>query len=548
MRQWRSRVARATSGSVAEARAPALTSHIDRIQAYTEGLGLVDPSMDRPDLRRALAEAIRTATPEVLARWVAEIGPTFGIPREEWAGLEADQAAALGRWARHIESPTDVETYEYLMRHARSGFIAQFPASRFLSAQMRITHLLRAYLRATEPPERAVTLIDLLDQEFRKRMLHITDFFVEGRESLLLEQETSYRRWLDHAPACIIRADATDGRVFDVNLVGQRMLGYDRREIVGRLLRDLHPPVELTAVETLVDAMRTHGHQTRDGLHLKRRIGAPLPVYVSAGPIDYGDRHWLQLVYVDLSDRKQLEAQLVQSEKMAAIGQLAAGIAHELRNPLAIVMNALFDLRGALGPAIDAAVAEDLGIAEEEIGRAQSIIRNLLEFSRESGAELERIDLNDVLTKTVRLLRKYVEQSGVSIRTELGDIPPCVANANAIRQVLLNLVTNAVQAMPDGGELRLRTLRTEADRIRVEVADTGIGIPADQLASIFDPFYTTKAPGQGTGLGLSVVHTVVQRYGGLITVSSEPNVGTLFRIDLPCPCHDELPAPRPSSP
>jgi signal transduction histidine kinase len=294
--------------------------------------------------------------------------------------------------------------------------------------------------------------------------------------------------------------------------------------------------------------MRAHVHQTRDGLHLKRRIGAPLPVYVSAGPIDYGDRHWLQLVYVDLSDRKQLEAQLVQSEKMAAIGQLAAGIAHELRNPLAIVMNALFDLRRALPTPPDPTVAEDLGIAEEEIGRAQAIIRNLLEFSRESGVEVERIDLNDVLTKTVRLLRKYVEQCGVSIITDLGDVPACVANANAIRQVLLNLVTNAVQAMPDGGELRLRTMRVGHDRVRVEVEDTGIGIPADHVASIFDPFYTTKAPGQGTGLGLSVVHTVVQRYGGSIVVNSEPNVGTVFRIDLPCPCHDELPAARPSSP
>lgn len=535
-------------GSVVEERAAALASHIERIKAYTEGLHLVDPHSDRPALRRALAEVIRTATPAVLATWIEEIGPTFGIPRQDWDGLKADQAVALERWARHIENPADLETYDYLMRHTRSGFIAQFPASRFLSAQMRITHMLRAHLRATETSERAAILIDLLDQEFRKRMLHITDFFVEGRESLLLEQETSYRRWLDHAPACIIRADAADGRVFDVNLVGQRMLGYDRREIVGRLLRDIHPPAETSTVEAFVDAMRTHGHQTRDGLHLRRRVGPPLPVFVSAGPIDYGDRHWLQLVYVDLSDRKLLEAQLVQSEKMAAIGQLAAGIAHELRNPLAIVMNALFDLRSALDPAPDGAVAEDLAICEEEIGRTQAIIRNLLEFSRESGVEVEHLDVNELLTKTVRLLRRYVEQSGVAIRTDLGDIPACVANSNAMRQVLLNLVTNAVQAMPSGGELRLRTMLTSDDRVCIEVEDTGIGIPADRLPNIFDPFFTTKAPGQGTGLGLSVVHTVVQRYGGTIVVRSEPDVGTTFRLELPCPRHDETPAPRPASP
>jgi signal transduction histidine kinase len=250
----------------------------------------------------------------------------------------------------------------------------------------------------------------------------------------------------------------------------------------------------------------------------------------------------VQLVYVDVSERKRLESQLIQSEKMAAIGQLAAGIAHELRNPLAIVMNALYDLRQHLGDA-DATVCEDVGICEEEIGRTQAIIRNLLEFSRESGVEIESVDVNELLERTVQLLHKYVETSRVRVVTELADIPPCAANANAMRQILLNLVTNAVQAMPEGGELRLRTERPSTDRIRLQVEDTGVGIPPDRLTRIFDPFYTTKAPGQGTGLGLSVVHSVVQRYGGEISVTSRPNHGTTFTIDLPCPCHQSVVRP-----
>jgi two-component system NtrC family sensor kinase len=112
-----------------------------------------------------------------------------------------------------------------------------------------------------------------------------------------------------------------------------------------------------------------------------------------------------------------------------------------------------------------------------------------------------------------------------------------------MRQILLNLVTNAVQAMPEGGELRLRTERPSTDRIRLQVEDTGVGIPPDRLTRIFDPFYTTKAPGQGTGLGLSVVHSVVQRYGGEISVTSRPNHGTTFTIDLPCPCHQSVVRP-----
>jgi polar amino acid transport system substrate-binding protein len=222
---------------------------------------------------------------------------------------------------------------------------------------------------------------------------------------------------------------------------------------------------------------------------------------------------------------------------MAAIGALAAGIAHELRNPLAIVMNALYDLHQLVDSG-NSEVREDLRIAEEEIGRAQAIIKNLLEFSRESGAELERVDVNEMLVRTLQLMQKYIENSGVRVTTELAAIPPCIANVNAIRHILLNLITNAVQAMPEGGDLLLRTGGAGTDRICLEVQDSGVGIPQVHLQDIFNPFFTTKAPGQGTGLGLSVVHSIVERYRGRIQVTSRVGLGTTFTIELPCPCHD----------
>jgi polar amino acid transport system substrate-binding protein len=228
---------------------------------------------------------------------------------------------------------------------------------------------------------------------------------------------------------------------------------------------------------------------------------------------------------------------------MAAIGQLAAGIAHELRNPLAIVMNALYDLRQLLGSP-DPEIQEDLRIAEEEIARAQATIKNLLEFSRESSAEAEHVDVNELLTRTLQLMQKYLQDNGVRVHTELGPVPACIANGNAMRQIALNLITNAVQAMPDGGELTLRTARSGTDRIKLEVHDTGVGIPQSRLKDIFNPFYTTKAPGQGTGLGLSVVHSIIERYRGEIRVTSEVGIGTTFTIELPCPCHAEaVPSP-----
>src|SRR5881398_2644246 len=489
---------------------------------------------------------MNAATPAIIDRWLGEIGPALGIPQSDWPRIKADQTAAVARWAQHVADPRDVETYRYLSAHTRRGFIARFPASRFLAVQMRFTQLLAEALEReyAHDGERAAPLVRLLAQEFQERILHITDFFVQGREEELLEQEASYRRAIDRAPACILWVDAASGVIFDANQVAERLLGYGRAMLVGRALGELHPPSDRARATALWQAARERGHASRDDLHLLTSRGEPIPVFANAGYMEYGPRPWVQLICVDISDRKRLESQLIQSEKMAAIGLLAAGIAHELRNPLAIVMNALYDLHQLLDGR-NAEVAEDLRIAEEEIERAQAIIKNLLEFSRESGAELERLDVNDLLTRTLQLMQKHLQDNGVRVTTELGPIPPCLANPNAMRQIALNLITNAVQAMPEGGDLTLRTAAVGPNLIRVEVRDTGVGIPAEHLQDIFNPFYTTKAPGQGTGLGLSVVHSILQRYQGEIQVTSEVGAGTTFTIELPCQCHAEVLPDRP---
>jgi two-component system NtrC family sensor kinase len=168
--------------------------------------------------------------------------------------------------------------------------------------------------------------------------------------------------------------------------------------------------------------------------------------------------------------------------------------------------------------------------------RVQAIINNLLEFSRESRAELESVDVNDLLRRTLQLMSKSLQNSDVRVLTDFGPLGTCRANQNALRQIFLNLITNAVQAMPSGGELRLRTAALPGGRIQLEFSDTGVGIPAEHLRDIFNPFFTTKAPGQGTGLGLSVVHSVVKRYQGDIQVRSQVDRGTTFTIEFPCPC------------
>jgi PAS domain S-box-containing protein len=523
---------------------PSLVRHVERIEAYVRGSGLQRVSHEAAGLRRELAQFVLERTPGILPHWMREIGPAFALPEADWPSIIDDQMAATTRWARHIADPSDLETYVFLRRHTRHGFIGQFPASRFIASQMRLAQLLDAELRRlhVDDAERYARLATLLVQEIQVRVLHITDFFVEGREQLLLDQEASYRRAIDHAPACILRTDTVEGRVVDANTVAERMLRMPRAQLIGRRFTDLLPPPERAAGEALHHEAVASGGARRDDLHLLVADAELVPVHVSAGAIDYGSRHWVQLVCIDISEQRRLEAQLVQSEKMAAIGQLAAGIAHELRNPLAIVMNALYDLRARL-EAPDGEITEDLRIAEDEIGRAQHIIKNLLEFSRESHAELERLDVNELVRRTLQLLDKYLESSSVDVTAELGDVPPCVANDNALRQILLNLVTNAVQAMPRGGRLVIRTAQSASDRLTLTVQDTGVGIPQAHLKDIFNPFFTTKAPGQGTGLGLFVVHAILQRYGGDIRVTSELGAGTTFTIELPCPCHGDVAPP-----
>jgi polar amino acid transport system substrate-binding protein len=295
--------------------------------------------------------------------------------------------------------------------------------------------------------------------------------------------------------------------------------------------------VERAAAMQLLEDTRAQGNASRDDLHHQTRDGRLIPMFINAGAIQYAEHRFIQQICVDVSDRRRLEDQLIQSEKMAAIGQLAAGIAHEIRNPLAIITNALYDLAEIVDSG-NPEVREDLRIATEEMDRVQAIINSLLEFSRESRAERELVDVNDLVRKTLQLMHKYLQNNDVQVITDLPQLDPCHANENALRQIFLNLITNAVQAMPHGGELRVRTSRATADRMRLEFSDTGVGIPEHQLKDIFNPFFTTKSSTQGTGLGLSVVHSVVRRYHGDIQVRSTPHQGTTFTIELPCGCDD----------
>jgi signal transduction histidine kinase len=231
------------------------------------------------------------------------------------------------------------------------------------------------------------------------------------------------------------------------------------------------------------------------------------------------------------TELKQVQSQLVQSEKLAAFGQLGAGITHEVKNPMTgIVSFAQLAQRKLDDPD---KLKEFLQLIEKEALRCRDILVNFLKFARSGSRELERIDVNEVVDGAARMLRHQLSIHGVRLRTELrDDVPEILGNAPELQQVILNLGINAQQAMPDGGMVTIGTTRAGGD-VCITVTDTGPGISPEIEAKIFEPFFSTKEPGEGTGLGLSVSFGIVRGHHGVLSVSSESGRGATFEIRIP---------------
>ncbi len=254
-----------------------------------------------------------------------------------------------------------------------------------------------------------------------------------------------------------------------------------------------------------------------------------------------------------LRDLQRKEAQLVQSEKMASLGQLVAGVAHELNNPISIVYGflghvgrRLDQLREALargGPIDGEATFEELedmlSRCKEGALRTKNIVADLRTFSRLDEAEFKDVDLHANLDSTLHLLEHRLGER-ISVHRHFGDLPPVACQAGQLNQVFMNILVNAIDAIAQKGgrgeiDITTAVVREEgADpRVRISIRDTGTGIAPDKLKRIFDPFYTTKPVGKGTGLGLSISHGIVEKQGGRIYAGSTPGKGTTFTVELP---------------
>jgi len=248
---------------------------------------------------------------------------------------------------------------------------------------------------------------------------------------------------------------------------------------------------------------------------------------------DEGERRRVSL---EQANRSMALAQkkLVQSEKLAAIGTLVAGIAHEINNPVGIIAaRADCMIMEAKEKGIDKQCTNDLMVINKHAGRIAEITGALLTFARREPAEMTQVDVNDVVEDTLFLVEKQFEKEGISIERVLSEPGPMVmGNENRLQHVLLNLLNNARDAMPGGGEITIATV-SEENVVQITVSDSGEGMPEDTLDHIFDPFFTTKDIGKGTGLGLAVSYGMIQDMGGVIEADSRPGKGTTFTITMP---------------
>jgi len=322
-------------------------------------------------------------------------------------------------------------------------------------------------------------------------------------------------------------------RITSWNPTMEQMSGIERSRALGRVLTELFPFVEQEGIALRIRRVLMRGKPERLRLihrdyrgerrFQKRRIAPLLEENgVTAGAV---------VIVEDITDFKNLLDQTIQSEKLVEIGRLSAGIAHEINNPLSVISYATQLLLREQGlPPFQIEMLERI---ENETDRLKTLTGGLLSFSR-SGERRQRLtDINETVRDALRLLRFETARKQIELHECLTALPLVPMDANKIKQVVINLVMNAIQALGERGNITLKTFQPEPDTVELSVADDGPGIPSDVQKRMFEPFFTTKKEGEGTGLGLYICRSIVSDHGGTIWVESTPGEGTIFRIRLP---------------
>ena len=349
--------------------------------------------------------------------------------------------------------------------------------------------------------------------------------------------EESFRVLLDLLPDAVVVH--REGRVVYANVTAARVMRVESpAALVGSLLMEVvHPDSRAVVLERIRAMMATGTPAAMQRERLIRRDGTGFDAEVVALPLRFEGKASFVAVARDVTDRDRLQQQLLQTERLASVGMLAAGVAHEVNNPLAYALLNLEQAGRQLAaePVDLAAVRAAVRDAADGARRVQTIVRDLRTFARGAGDDVKAVDVNAVVETALHLVGNEL---GLRARVERASAPvaPVLANADRLAQVLVNLLMNAAQALPEGraNDHVVRVTTGQSDGVvRVSVCDSGAGISPEHLPRLFDPFFTTKPPGMGTGLGLAICHSIVASFGGRIEVTSHVAVGSVFTVSLP---------------
>jgi len=365
-------------------------------------------------------------------------------------------------------------------------------------------------------------LMDITERREMERRLH--------------QQQEFARRLVDNFPDLILVLDTAAHYTF-VSPRCKEVLGYDVAETQHMEFGGRTHPEDLPAATSLYNDVIA-GKQTFASLEMRVRhkLGDWRRIRFNFSPLsdEKGNIEGVVLSGRDVTDLKRLEEQLIQAEKLAAMGQMLAGVAHELNNPLTAILGVTELLRERAGA--DESTRRQLELTHRQARRAARIVQNLLEFSRPASPRKMPLDLNNLLERTLQLHEHSLRRNKVEVDFHLqADLPAVVGDANQLIQVFLNLVSNAehaIREVRDAGRIQIRTGHN-GNQVAVTIQDDGVGILPEALPRIFDPFYTTKRPGGGTGLGLSICMSIIREHHGNIEAESLPAGGSAFTIYLP---------------
>jgi two-component system NtrC family sensor kinase len=366
---------------------------------------------------------------------------------------------------------------------------------------------------------------------------------VKTLEIELLHTKEFLGKVIQSSASAIVAADRS-GNILIMNEAAENLFGYSFEE-ANRLqsVESIYPPGKAREIMRMLrdESLGGKGKLPSTEFTILSSKGEEIPVMITASIMYEGDREVATMgIFNDLRERlavekelKETQIQLAQSEKMASMGQLAAGVAHEINNPL----TGILFYAGLALETLDEAnpIKENLGFIIEDVHRCKTIVKNLLAYSRRTNPAKNIIQLNTLVDQGLNLIRDQRLFGNIIVKKELsGEMMLIHADTNQLIQVIINLVMNAGDAMEGAGVLALRSYRDKPNKkAYLEVSDSGSGIPEENLPRIFDPFFTTKEPGKGTGLGLSTSYGIIRENGGRISVKETGPEGTTFLLELP---------------